>query len=74
MVSVCKRLQEEGVKYINCGGSETLGLNSFKGKFQPVKSIQLFSANVSYQRQGNDNIKTTTIVSPSPDTWAPTVV
>ncbi len=38
---MCKRLHTFGVKYVNLGGSETLGLDRFKKKFSPIISHRL---------------------------------
>lgn len=38
---MCKRLHAAGIKYVNLGGSETLGLDRFKKKFSPIISHRL---------------------------------
>lgn len=38
---MCKQLYNNGIKYINLGGSETLGLDRFKKKFAPIMSYNL---------------------------------
>jgi len=40
---VCKYVKSIGIEYIHIGGSETLGLYSFKKKFVPYKELSLFS-------------------------------
>ena len=62
VVSVCRMLKEEGIKYMNFGGSERESLDDFKAKFKPVKTIDLLSAEVIYTRPANDNIQKFTIV------------
>lgn len=55
-VTTCRVLKERGVDYLNMGGSEIASLDAFKAKYQPVKSLNLLSANVSYQKICNTNI------------------
>jgi len=41
IVEMCRRLNDFGISKVNLGGSESEGLNRFKKKFSPVKSIEL---------------------------------
>lgn len=61
-VSTCKVLHDNGVQYFNMGGSETAGLDEFKRKFNPVKSLKIHSATVTYQHHANDSIETQELV------------
>lgn len=47
IVMMCKKLLNKGIKRVNIGGSETDGLNRYKKKFFPVKSIQLYSCEIN---------------------------
>jgi hypothetical protein len=47
IVIMCKKLLNNGIKEVNIGGSETDGLNRYKKKFSPVKSIQLYSCEIN---------------------------
>lgn len=49
MVTTCRLLADKGKTRLNRGGSESRGLDSFKQKFAPVKSLSLCSARVEYQ-------------------------
>ena len=64
VVSTCRHLYDEGIKYINMGGSELESLDAFKAKFQPAKTIEIFSADVIYHKPENTNIEICTIVQP----------
>lgn len=44
LVITCRLLNEKGISLLNRGGSEKKGLDNFKQKFSPVKSITLYSA------------------------------
>lgn len=44
LVTTCDILQKKGIRFLNRGGSEQKGLDDFKKKFSPVKSIMLYSA------------------------------
>lgn len=44
--SMCRSLQARGIATVNIGGSETRNLDWFKRKFAPVRSYQLFSADL----------------------------
>lgn len=46
-VTACKKLHEKGIKYYNIGGSETEGLNQYKLKYRPEKSIKIKSYDVN---------------------------
>lgn len=48
LVTTCRHLSQRGVPYLNLGGSELKSLDSFKVKYQPVKSIDLCTAQVRY--------------------------
>ena len=43
IVKSCEELQKQGVKYLNIGGSEGEGLDSFKRKFRPTTSLDMHS-------------------------------
>ena len=66
VVSACRTLDEQGVKYLNRGGSEREGLDDFKVKFNPVKTVKILSAEVTYHKPVNDNIEITTMVPSAP--------
>lgn len=51
-VSVCRYLSEQGIKFMNLGGSETENLDRFKTKFLPCKSLNLHSYEVIYKDFG----------------------
>ncbi len=46
VVESCKTLRDQGVDYLNLGGSESDGLDSFKRKFCPARSINMCSIDV----------------------------
>ena len=41
MYNMCIQLEQEGIKKVNIGGSETNGLDRFKKKFHPAYSYNL---------------------------------
>lgn len=43
----CETLSKQGIKFLNLGGSEGEGLDSFKRKFRPVASIDLCSVDAT---------------------------
>lgn len=57
IVTMCRLLNEKGVKYLNVGGSENESLNQFKLKFQPVKSVDLLSVDVVYKTMKSADIQ-----------------
>ena len=57
VVSVCRQLNQRGVLYLNRGGSETAGLDRFKAKFDPIKSIPVRSARVVYRSSTSNNFE-----------------
>ena len=46
MQETSKALYEQGIPYINYGGSETQGLDNYKRKFRPAYSVELTSIDV----------------------------
>jgi hypothetical protein len=42
-VSLARKLEAKGIKYLNIGGAETESLDQFKRKFQPAYSLRLHS-------------------------------
>ncbi len=47
MITACKILSEQGVRYYNMGGSETEGLDTHKKEYRPEFSIPLSSYEIS---------------------------
>lgn len=41
MVEMCKALKEDGIEYVNIGGSESTGLDLYKKRFNPVSSHEM---------------------------------
>lgn len=64
-VSVCQKLNDQGVGHLNRGGSELQSLDSFKTKFQPVKTLNAMSADVKYRNYAHDGVEVYTVVQPS---------
>lgn len=65
LVSSCRHLVEQGVDHLNMGGSELESLDAFKAKFQPIKSISILSAVVSYaSHAGWPGLELHTLVDP----------
>jgi len=62
LVSACKTLRDQGVQYLNMGGSELETLDAFKAKYQPVQTLKVLSAEVVYSKPDNPHIKVHTIV------------
>lgn len=62
IVTSCKKLHEKGIARLNLGGSEIESLDRFKAKYQPVRSLPLFSADVIYERQTSSRIRVETLV------------
>jgi hypothetical protein len=46
MVECCKTIRDSGIQFVNLGGSESKGLDTFKKKFHPVISIDLCSIEI----------------------------
>lgn len=46
MVKCCETLRDEGIRFLNLGGSETESLDSYKKKFDPAFSIDLCSIDI----------------------------
>jgi Phosphatidylglycerol lysyltransferase, C-terminal len=51
-VHMAEMLFDKGIQYLNIGGAESVGLDSFKKKFMPVESIELRSIVVAENNDG----------------------
>lgn len=63
IITMCERLAEKGIKYVNLGGSETPELDRFKLKFRPVDSLDLNSYDVEFADLNHKGITRTSLVS-----------
>jgi hypothetical protein len=57
VVETCRALAEEGISFMNFGGSEHEGLDQYKRKFMPVKSLGVMSAEVVYIPRNDANVQ-----------------
>jgi len=57
MVKCCETLHNNGVGYLNLGGSESEGLDRFKRKYDPAVSINLSSLAVEIEELGIGTVK-----------------
>ncbi|MFY9287543.1 MAG: phosphatidylglycerol lysyltransferase domain-containing protein [Alphaproteobacteria bacterium] len=48
IVKSCEALSNQGIKFLNLGGSESAGLNRYKSKFAPATSLQLNSIELDF--------------------------
>ena len=62
-ITVCRTLRDQGIQYLNRGGSETQNLDAFKAKFKPAKTINILSADVIYKKPKHHNIEVHTLVA-----------
>lgn len=62
-VTTCRTLNDQGIRYLNRGGSETRNLDGFKVKFKPVKTLDIFSADVIYKKPKHHDIEVHTLVA-----------
>lgn len=62
VVSACRILDEEGVAYLNLGGSENAELNTHKLKFQPVHSIEINSYEIEFKENSARNFQVIKLV------------
>lgn len=62
-ITTCRALNDQGIRYLNRGGSETQSLDSFKAKFKPAKTINIMSADVIYKKPKHHDIEVHTLVT-----------
>lgn len=57
IVTTCRSLAGDGVRFMNFGGSESQSLDLFKRKFMPVQSIIAQSAEIVYAPRQNMHVR-----------------
>lgn len=65
LVTTCQRLHEQGIEALNMGGSELPSLDEFKSKFDPIATIDLYSARISQRRKLKPSIAISAITDGS---------
>lgn len=60
-VTACRVLRDQGVHSYNMGGSETEGLDHYKTKFQPARSVEMRSYEITFESRFSDRLKTYTL-------------
>lgn len=62
IVTACKILNNQGIKFYNMGGSETKALDQHKRKFMPACSFEIYSYKVDFKGSGPTNMQVLDLV------------